>query len=64
MSEERLNFHGRCPYRKETSPLICRVNQWTGFYTTETSVTNEQVNALLFACIRWDVYSLIMRQDN
>ena len=25
----------------ETSPLICFVNQWTGFYMTETSVIKE-----------------------
>ena len=25
----------------ETSPLICRVNQWTGFYMIGTSVMKE-----------------------
>ena len=25
----------------ETSPLICRANQWTGFYMKETSVMKE-----------------------
>ena len=29
-------FHDEGPYHVETSLLICRVNQWTGFYITET----------------------------
>ena len=24
--------HGGGPYNRETSPLICSANQWTGFY--------------------------------
>ena len=31
-------FHDGGSYRMETSPLICPANQWTGFYTIETSV--------------------------
>ena len=31
-------IHDRGPYHKETSPLICRANQWTGFYMIGTSV--------------------------
>ena len=31
-------FQDGVPYNIETSPLICRSNQWAGFYVTETSV--------------------------
>ena len=31
----------------ETSPLICRANQWTGFYMIGTFVIKELRNALL-----------------
>ena len=31
----------------ETSPLICRANQWIGFYIIGTFVTKELRNALL-----------------
>ena len=35
-------FHDRGPYhRYGTIPIICRANQWTGFYMTGTSVTKE-----------------------
>ena len=37
-------FHGGGPYRIETSTLICRANQWTGFYTIGTSVMKEFFN--------------------
>ena len=32
-------FHDRGPYHRETSLLSCKVNQWTGFYTTGTWLT-------------------------
>ena len=31
-------FHDGGLYHIETSPLICHLNQWTGFYMTGTSV--------------------------
>ena len=34
-------FHDEGPYHIETSPLSCRVNQWTGFYMIRTSVMKE-----------------------
>ena len=34
-------FHDGGPYYTETSPLICKTNQWTGFYKTRTSVMKE-----------------------
>ena len=34
-------FHYGGPYHIETSPLICRANQWTGFYMIRTSVMKE-----------------------
>ena len=38
---DHINFHdgGRCHI--ETSPLICKANQWTGFYMITASVTKE-----------------------
>ena len=34
-------FHDGGPYHTETSPSICKANQWTGFYMIETSVMTE-----------------------
>ena len=34
-------FHDGGPYDIETSPLICSVNQWPGFYRIETSFMKE-----------------------
>ena len=34
-------FHDGGPYHIETSPLICSVNQWPGFYRIETSFMKE-----------------------
>ena len=41
ISKQFKLFHdgGRC--RIETSPLICRANQWTGFYIITASVMKE-----------------------
>ena len=33
--------HDGGPYHLETSPLICRANQWTGFYMPGTSIMKE-----------------------
>ena len=33
-----LLFHDGVPYHIETSPVICRANQWTGFYMIGNSV--------------------------
>ena len=35
------HFHNGGPYKIENNPLICRTNQWTGFYMIKTSVTKE-----------------------
>ena len=34
-------FQDRGPYHIETSPLICYVNQWTGFYMIKSTVMEE-----------------------
>ena len=34
-------FHDRDPYHIETGLLICRANQWPGFYIIGTSVMEE-----------------------
>ena len=36
-----VDFHDGGLYHKETSPLICRANQWSGYYITGTSVMKE-----------------------
>ena len=36
-----FNFHDAGPYHIETSPLIWRVNQWTGFYIVGASVMKD-----------------------
>ena len=36
-------FHDGGPYHTETSPLICSVNQWTGFYMIGASVMKELI---------------------
>ena len=42
MGKERLNsLMTGGPYHIETSLLICKANQWTGFYMTTTSVVKE-----------------------
>ena len=41
--------HDVDPYHIETSPLICRANQWTGFYMIGTSVMKE-LKAYLRPC--------------
>ena len=37
-------FHDESPYHVETSPFICFANQWTGFYTTGTTVMKELIS--------------------
>ena len=34
-------FHDGGPYHIETSPLICRANQWTYFHKIESSIMKE-----------------------
>ena len=42
------SFMTEVSYRIETSPLICRANQWTGYYMIGTSVMKELIwNILL-----------------
>ena len=36
-------FHDGGRYHIETSPLICRANQWTGFYMITSSVMKELI---------------------
>ena len=36
-------FHDGGRYQIETSPLICRANQWTGFYIVTASVLKELI---------------------
>ena len=45
-------FHLPCPYDIETSQLICRVNQWTGFYMA-TDPHHERVIIKLLSLPRW-----------
>ena len=36
-------FHDGVRYHLEISPLICRANQWTGFYMITASVMKELI---------------------
>ena len=38
-------FHDGGQYHIETSPLICRANQWTGFYMISASVVKELIGS-------------------
>ena len=40
-NDDQLNFHDGGRYHIETSQLICRANQWTGFYMILASVVKE-----------------------
>ena len=40
----KLKFFMRRHYHIETSPLICRANQWTGFYMIRASVMKEIID--------------------
>ena len=39
--DKDVRVHARVPCHAETSPLICRISQWTGFYMIETSAMKE-----------------------
>ena len=54
-------FHDEGPYYKETNPLICRTNQWTGFYTIKTSVM--KVLMLCYLHVFIEIYSFIMTKQ-
>ena len=41
-----LLLHDGRPYHVETNPLICKANQWTGFYMIGTSVMNDLISNL------------------
>ena len=45
-------FHDGSSYHVETSPLICSVNQWTGFYMIGNLIKKE-----LILCDIWICYS-------
>ena len=39
-------------YHIETSPLVCRANQWTGFFTTGTTAMKDLKQVTRFIFIR------------
>ena len=55
-------FHDGGVYYTETSPLICRTNQWTFFHTTGTSVMKDLILCYLpiFIEIYWLDYDKII----
>ena len=53
------HFYDGGPYHIETSPLICRANQWTGFYMIGTSTIKE----LIYLHITFDPHSEVQRQE-
>ena len=38
---ETLTLYEGCPYNVETTPLISKANQWTGFYMIGISAMKE-----------------------
>ena len=44
-------FHNGGRYHIETSPLVCRANQWTGFCMITVSVMKELISHLIFETI-------------
>ena len=52
-------FHDGSPYYVETSTLICRANQWTGFYIIGTSVIKEWKKSLFHENAQWKYYLLV-----
>ena len=53
----QLLFHDGGPYHIETSPMICRGNQWTRFYMIGTSVMKELDFFVLFSRKQNNKYS-------
>ena len=48
-------------YHKETRPLICRANQWTGFYMITASVMKELSQfQLLYASSQLIIIELLL----
>ena len=43
------SFKTEAVYHIETSSLICKANQWTGFYMITVAVLKELMNFLKFA---------------
>ena len=41
MANKNLLTYDGVPFNSGTSPLICRANQWTGFYMIRISVMKE-----------------------
>ena len=55
-------FHDGGPFHIETSPLICRVNQWTSFYMITASVMKELIELqMLRRCCLIQVSIVILR---
>ena len=46
-SEHIKLFHNGDPFHRETSPLICRASQWTGFYMMIGTSTMKELNKKL-----------------
>ena len=51
------SFMTDVPYHIETSPLICRANQWTGFYMIKVFVMKELIKSNI-VCICFTVLTL------
>ena len=47
-----MQIYDRGPYHIETSPLICNVNQWTGFYITQTSIKKELIGIMFLIVLQ------------
>ena len=57
-------FHGGGRYHIETSPLICRANQWFGFYMITASVMkelNEYIKPVKFGMFFANFHVLVLK---
>ena len=64
MTDNLKNLVYILTYYTETSPLICRENQWTGFYMIRTSVIKELKRVPPQSFHNANIFKLTMSIDN
>ena len=58
--EQKYILHDGGPYHIETSPLLCRANQWTGFSMIGTSVMKELIQLLKWLVMKLAIMVLLI----
>ena len=54
------SFHDGGRYHIETSPMVCRENQWTGFYIITASVMKELNVHMLMKVSKYICYAVMI----